>query len=148
MVIQNLKESVNHTLGFLPFLWFFELFINACFRITYLTFDKQISFDVRLIIFYLFEFLIICFMDFAYVLCVHYFQSHRPTVNQLYFQLLNIKVNFCFTNRKVNSEIFRPLLLTEYTALNVFTIHIRFIFGFLSSVLTFTVMFIQLLALS
>ena len=79
---------------------------------------------------------------------INYFQTHRPTINefQKYF-----KVNYNLNDWRevlMNAVIKQDFMIysqTQYVAFNVFPININFLFVFIGSVITFTVMLIQLL---
>jgi len=148
LTIERHKESINECLGIFPFLWFCEMFSTTCLRLTYFVInnnDKQINLHILK---GFTEYICISVTNIAYVLTINYFQTHRPTANQLqicyekYFDFKfskNISLNSLFIQYFVNYS------QSKYMAFNVFAIDIKFLFVFIGSVITFTVMLIQLL---
>ena len=150
IAIQNYKESINEILGIFPFLWFCELFESTCLRLTQICITKPDVYQ-----FYswflsgLLEYMYICIINIFYLLAINYFQTHRPTFNELeiYYETnyntmtsRDLQLN-CLMNQK-----FKSYGKTKYMAFNVFTINLKFLFTFIGSVITFTVMLIQLLS--
>ena len=95
-----------------------------------------------------YEYLCVFIIDFGFVLVINYFQTHRPTVNELLekYEKTNISQNFWDLQYNVllNQKV-QYYSQTKYMAFNVFSIDLKFLFVFLSSVITFTVMLIQIL---
>ena len=148
IAIQNYKESINGILGIFPFLWFCELFSTTCLRLTYLTINKQDPelYYVNLIRFS--EYISICLINLTYVLVINYFQTHRPTINELRI-CIDKNCNSMDTKEIQLNNMLNNYFITysqsKYMAFNVFVINNKFLFVFLGSVITFTVMLIQLL---
>ena len=142
MKIRHLFDSVNDNLGFLPFYWFSELGVSICTRLTYIIMDEQFLSNLNIIIFYLGEFTIICLFTVIYLFAVSYFQSHKPTSNHMYER---VNANRLLIRPKMSIHHLDSLLNYQYRAYNMFSINIQFLFTFTASVITFTVMFIQLI---
>ena len=142
--IRVLVDSVNKNLGFLPFHWFCELFFSTLFRLIYITVDKDFLLDINKIMYYFSEYVMLLSLSILYLLMVSYFQSQKPTSHQL---LSRITVQS--RSSHVRSAIAKWDSLTDYQykACNIFTMNIKFLFSFISSVVTFTVMFIQIINL-
>jgi len=149
IIVNKLKESVNNCLGFLSFLTFYELFATICLRLTHIILNGFIDDNFVDAIQGLIEFSEIILIDLLYVFSVDYFQSQRPTVNDIIDRLS--QTNQLTTARDMNSQniLIQQLVHnysnSEYKAWNVFTINKKFLFAFLASVVSFTVMLIQLL---
>jgi len=143
------RESVNEILGIFPFLWFCELFSTTCLRLTYYAINRQnIEHYYVNITQGLLEYILICLINLMYVLAINYFQTHRPTVNELRI-CIDKNCNSMDTkeiqlNNMLNNY-FIAYSQSKYMAFNVFVINNKFLFIFLSSVITFTVMLLQLL---
>lgn len=149
--LQQIKESINENLGILPFLWFLELFASTCFRITQIAMENNSSENIYVILEYFYEFSLLCFLYLFFIFSISYYESKRPTINELLIFLNRDSIH----NQMTASELFEKLLFVQqlnnfltkstYTAWNVFTIEKKFILIFLNSVAPFSVMFIQLL---
>ncbi|CAG2103500.1 unnamed protein product, partial [Medioppia subpectinata] len=84
----KLNESLNRVFGVFPFLMFSELFLTTCLRLTHITVYKDaIKTQLYNVVQGLSEFIQILFMDFLYVFVVDYWQSCRPTVNDMLYRL-------------------------------------------------------------
>ena len=145
LTIERLKKSINETLGIFPFLWFCELFSATCLRLTYVSVN---TWKGNRVILGLVEYTLIAFMDISYLLMTNYFQSMRPTVDKL---RICIDSNYNSMDgkqieiKKIIIKNFNNYYSINYKAFNVFTINIKFLFAFMSTVINFTVMLIQLL---
>ena len=88
--LQKLKQSIDDNLGLLPFLWFLELFASMCLRLTQIAWqDSSDPNNIYIIIEYLFEFILLSIVYFTYLIGLNYFQTHRPTKNELIIWLNN-----------------------------------------------------------
>ena len=143
MEIQRVKEQINKHLGFLPLVWFGQTFMSAVLRLAHVSMSKFK--DLHFIdLFY--EFILIALYNLFYLLAINHFQSQRPTANQLMTSLGPIGSE---TNRNVKLMIVQNSIIsysmTEYKAWNIFTIDKTFLFTFLGTITTFSVMFVQLI---
>ena len=141
--IQSMKENVNLHLGCLPFLWFGQAFSSTVLRLTHVSttrFEDGVNF-FRVF----FEFILMVFYDLFYLLAINYFQNQRPTANQLMKSFCSISSD---TNKNVKLMIVQnsitSYLNTEYKAWNTFTLDKSFLFTLFGTIVTFTVMFVQL----
>jgi len=84
LIIERLKQSINESLGIFPFLWFCELFSTTCLRLTHFTVNRlnrqQIHLDFSQ---GMAEYICIFIANISYILAINYFQTHRPTVNEM-----------------------------------------------------------------
>src|SRR6202012_3407039 len=125
------------------------LFSTTCLRLTYLTIYKQ---DPELYYLHLIrgliEYISICLINLTYVLVINYFQTRRPTINELRICIdkncNSMDIKEIQLNNMLNNY-FITYSQSNYMAFNVFVINNKFLFVFIGSVITFTVMLIQLL---
>ena len=161
--LQRLKQSIDDNLGLLPFLWFFELFSSTCLRLTQIASENnQNSPKIPLILEYFYEFIQLSIVYIVYIICLNYFQTRRPTKNDLMVWLNNYDIwrtksmplatssltiasdNHFFDKYLLSEHLLHCYSTDTYMAWNLFPIDVKFIFGFTGSVVTFAVMFIQL----
>ena len=94
------------------------------------------------------EYILICLINLIYVLTINYFQTHRPTINELRI-CIDKNCNSMDTKEIQLNNMLNKYFITytkgKYMAFNVFVINNNLLFLFLGSVITFTVMLIQLL---
>ena len=152
LMIQKFKIIINKSLNIFPFLWFCELFIITCFRLQHILLNPDYNINNM---YYLhkyhgyYEYLCFIIIDFGFVLAANYFQTHRPTVNELLSSVGKHYPSMTTRELMLKNILIQNLVhnysQTKYTAFNVFTINIKFLFVFMGSVITFTVILIQLL---
>ena len=147
--IQKYKESINDVLGIFPFLWFCELFSSTCLRLTYFAINKQNDPTFYgYLLKSLTQYICMCFINLFYLLAINYFQTHRPTVNELLEKYEKTNILLKYWDLQYNVLLNQKVQFysqTKYMAFNVFEIDLNFLFVFLGSVITFTVMLIQIL---
>ena len=152
--LEKLKQSIDEHLGLLPLLWFLESFSSTCLRLTQMASDISMVNDKNeIFIDYFFEYSLLSIAYLFYIICLNYFQLRRPTKNDLIIWLKTQSTVSGFQSVANNCEI--KFLLSQhlvhcyanntYKAWNLFEIDVKFIFGFLGSVITFAVMGIQII---
>ena len=148
-LILNLKKSVNTTLGFLPMLCLCVSFSSTCLRLTNLSIHKENILNVVILLYYFFEYSLIQSFNLFVIISVSHYQSKRLSSDQV----MNYYRTY-FENEQSNTAILQQnslhSLLTsycnfEYKAWNIFTIDKPLLLSFISTVVTFTVMLIQLI---
>ena len=146
MDIQRIKESVNDNLGILPLLWFTQAFFSTVLRLANLVINKYNMYEWQWSIHYFFEYSMIRIFDLTYFFAINYYQSQRPTSNQL--MSIFDDMDYDSTNNLrliLLQNSVRCYAKFEYMVGNTFKMNRSFLFAFLSTVVTFTVMLIQLL---
>ena len=144
--LQLLRQEFNKIFGFVPFLWFGELFTATCFRIT--QFALVETADSRYFITYLYEYLLWAIIQIVLALFLGHLNSNRHTK----LEILNCissknKHTLCETNEII---IFNQAIMASddrtdwFEAWNVFVLDRKLIFQFLAAVIPFSVMLIQL----
>ena len=144
--IQKFKQTIDDNLGLLPFLWIFELFSSTCLRLTQISGEAN---TFRVMMEYFFEYSQLSVVYFIYIFCVNYFQTRRPTNNDLLMWLSSYGVPLKCEDQSSSKCVLIQYLIncysqSTYMAWNLIAIDMKFIFGFIRSVVTFAVMFIQL----
>lgn len=141
--IQAIKERVNAILGFLPLLWFGQTFTATLLRLAHMSFNQL---GVTNILNYFTEFGFIRLFDVLYLFSINYFQNQRPTANQILLSLSPIDSSHYnnFDLLLLHNSI-HSYTNFDYKAGNIFKINNSFLFTFISTLVTFSVMFIQLL---
>ena len=151
MEIQCVKEELNNNLGLLPFLWALEMFVSTCLRITQLTLYKQLS--VLLFFTTFSEYISLVTLYIFHIALISYFQSKRPSLNSVLLWIANCSH---LKDRENNQELVSEKLSlvqhvisiwneSEYVAWSLFNIDRKYLIHFLSAVIPFSVMLIQLL---
>lgn len=148
--LQTLKDDINDLIGVLPFLWSVEFFVSTCFRITesVLETDNEKKLYKTLCIF--FEYGLLTILYLWQILWVNYFQSQKPSMSQTLLWLGN-EPNRCLSSQDTVEKLLLIQQMygnessNEYKAGNIFTIDRKYLFAFLSAVISFSVMLIQLL---
>lgn len=153
--LEKLKQLIDDNLGLLPFLWFLELFCSTCLRLTQMASDNSSMITDRAKVFldYFFEYTLLSIAYIFYIICLNYFQTRRPTKNDLIIWLKNkstakgcqLMANECELKFLLSQHLVHCYAINAYKAWNLFEIDMKFIFGFLGSVITFAVMGIQLI---
>ena len=126
-------------------LWFSEAFISSCLRLTQLTIDKDSPSNIVKILHYFLEYILIQLFSLFYLLSINYFQSQRPSSNQIMMEHLAKNRNANNIDLILLQNSIYKYEQFEYKALNTFTNGKGFLFTFVSTVITFTVMVIQLI---
>ena len=140
----NIKNKINDVLGIFPFIWFCELFTTTCFMLTQTCISNYKHYLYRGLL----DYSLIALLKIIYVLILNYFQTLRPTTDEFiacygkpYSQITSIEL----IKRNSIFDIFETYTKCHYMAYNAFAIDIKFLFAFIGSGITFTVMLIQLL---
>ena len=125
--IQKFKQTIDDNLGLLPFLWFFELFSSKCFRLTQISSEAN---TFRVIMEYFFEYTQLSVVYFIYIFCVNYFQTRRPTNNDLRMWLSSYGVPLNCENSGSSKCVLTQYLINCYSqsiymAGNLFAIDIK-----------------------
>ena len=145
LLINNLKTSINDILGIFPFLWFCDLFTTICIRLTQTVINKD--YEMVYVLWNIIENAMIVFINLIYLLAINYFQTHRPTVNELVssnHHMLSAMSSRELLLKVIMNQNFNNYCRSKYMAFNVFAIDLKFLFSFTGSVITFTVMLMQL----
>jgi len=159
MEIQRVKEELNDHLGLLPFLWGLEMFVSTCLRITQLTLHKQFSLMVFFIIFFEYFFLVTLYI--LHIALISYFQSKRPSLNSVLLWITSCshpkgkENNLELAHKELLELVCEKLSLVqhvisiwnepEYVAWSLFNINRKYLIHFVSAVIPFSIMLIQLL---
>ena len=131
-------------LEYLPLFWFSESFLSTCFRITHIVINSNFSLNYINFLHYFTEFSIIQILYLFYVFSINYFQSQRPTANQIMNSFNQINSNRDNELKLILSEkTINNYLNVEFKASNVFKIDDSFLFKYFNTIITFTVMSIQ-----
>lgn len=144
--LQLLRQEFNQRFGFVPFLWFGELFTATCFRIT--QFALVETADSRYFITYLYEYLLWALIQIVLALFLGHLNSRRHTKLEI-VNCISSKNRYtlCESNEII---VFAQAVMASddrtdwFEAWNVFVIDRKLIFQFLSAVIPFSVMLIQL----
>jgi hypothetical protein len=148
--IRRFKNQFNEILGFLPFLWSLELFMSTCFRIAQIAIVKE-SYPLLTIIRVSYEYIFLTIIYLIYFISISYFQSKRPTLDRVLIWIENQSSKHILSHEEsieklsLIQHVISIWNEPEYVAWNMFNIDRRFLVGFLSAVITFSVMLIQLL---
>ena len=148
-LILHLKKSVNTALGFLPMLCLCVSFSSTCLRLTNLSIHKEDILNVVILLYYFFEYSLIQVFNLFVIISVSHYQSKRLNSDQLMnYYSANLQKEQG-TRAILQQNALQNLLTSycnyEYRAWNVFTINTLLLFSFISTVVTFTVMLIQLI---
>jgi hypothetical protein len=148
--MRQIKNQFNKLFGILPFLWSLELFISTCFRITQIALVRDSS-KLLTIIRVSTEYIFLIIIYSIYFISISYFQSKRPSLNCVLIWIENQSSNHVLSYEEsieklsLIQHVISIWNEPEYVAWNMFNIDKRFLIGFFSSVITFSVMLIQLL---
>ena len=135
------------------------MFVSTCLRITQLTFHKQFSLLSFINIFFEYFFLVALYI--FHIALISYFQSKRPSLNSVLLWIANCSYptgkenNLELTYKELLELVSEKLSLVqhvisiwnepEYVAWSLFNIDRKYLIHFLSAVIPFSVMLIQLL---
>ena len=149
-LILNLKKSVNSNLGFLPMLYLCVSFSSTCLRLTHLAIHKESIFNIVILMHYFFEYTLIQAFNLFVIISISNYQSKRPSLDQVMAYYYRANFNNEQTSKAMMQQMALQNILSsycnfEYKAWNVFTINKLLLFSFISTVVTFTVMLIQLI---
>ena len=147
-LILNLKNSVNNALGFLPMLYLCMSFSSTCLRLTHLSIHKE-CINAIILVLYFFEYSLIQSFNLFVIISVIHYQSKRLSSDQVMNYYRTYFENEQSTTAILQQNSLQSLLTSycnfEYKAWNIFTIDKPLLLSFISTVVTFTVMLIQLI---
>jgi len=143
--LQKLREDFNRRFGIIPFLWYGELFIATCFRITQFALTETA--DSRYFITYLYEYLLWALIQIGLALSLGHLSSCRHSQLKI-IHMINLKSNNSYeqTNQII---VFNQIIMScnnksWFDAWHVFVLDRKLIFQFLAAVIPLSVMLIQL----
>ena len=139
--LTELKYSVNNVMGFLPFLWLLHSFVACCLRLTYTALNPD-RFDPGV----LFESTLFGIYYSLFVITIDLIQSKRPDFQKLFNPF---DINFPINSNQIR-VLFLQKLIENYNsicfmAFNIYKLENKLLLSFSSSVITFTVMLIQII---
>ena len=150
LFLYRIEESINKTLGLLPFLTIGDFFIDTSARIALFVLKVQ-SFDNFYLIYFWSEYIIIALIHISMIIILNHIKNHKNNnykslFVQIYNHLYNDRNEMNSLDNKINSLINEIKIMEEFTELdawNIFNIDKRLVISFLSSVIPFSVMLIQ-----